>query len=241
MINRYLLVGFIAAVITLSVFMFRALVYQGAVQLNHPDKKEFPLAGIDISHHQRRIDWLEIRKLGLSFVVIKATEGATYKDSLFHYNYKTSKAEGYKTGAYHFYRFCRGGAEQAQNFIEQVPVDSTDFPPVVDLEKGGNCKTDLSNEAFMAEIQTHLDVLEKHYGKRPILYVTLEFYREYLSSALLDYPLWIRDIRRKPTLEPGREWVIWQYANRARVRGINKFVDLNVINGDSFEILEYVQ
>lgn len=236
--NRILAAGFFIAVGVLGFFMVKQLFYHGIIQLNHPDRAEYPIVGIDISHHNRRINWEELREAKLSFVVIKATEGATYRDSLFMHNYQTSKAEGYKTGAYLFYRFCKSPEEQAANFIQFVPKDSTDLPPVIDLEFGGNCKTDLGKEELIAEIEHCMELLEQHYGKRPIIYVTQNFYDEYLTDMLTDYPLWIRNIYHFPEIKPDREWIIWQYANRARVRGVYKFVDLNVVNGLSVDVLD---
>jgi lysozyme len=64
----------------------------------------------------------------------------------------------------------------------------------------------------------------------------MEFYQKYLLNDFRDYPIWIRDIYRQPKLE-GREWVIWQFANRAHLKGINTYVDLNVVNGKSLNPL----
>jgi lysozyme len=235
--NRFLAIAFFVTLAVLAVFMVKQLFYHGIVQLNHPSREEYPIVGIDISHHNRRINWEELREAKLSFVVIKATEGATYRDSLFMHNYTTSKAEGYKTGAYLFYRFCKSPEEQAANFIHFVPKDSTDMPPVIDLEFGGNCETDLSKDELTNQIARCMQLLEEHYGKRPIIYVTQNFYDEYLTTRLTDYPLWIRNIYDYPEVKPGREWIIWQYANRARVRGVYKFVDLNVAKDLSVEAL----
>lgn len=226
--------GTLAIVVTLLAY----LLYHGWIRFNYPDKDEFPIQGIDISHHQGVIDWNKLRTEKIAFVFIKATEGGDYKDPTFIANWTMSHSEGYKTGAYHFYRLCKNGREQAANFIGTVPQNNNDFPPTVDLEFGGNCDTDKSKQQILIEVREFLDTLEAHYHKKPILYVTREFYDEYLLNELTEYPLWIRDIFWEPKLKDGRSWHIWQFANRAHLGGIDGYVDLNVLRGKSLEIFE---
>jgi lysozyme len=214
------------------------LLYHGWVRFNYPDKDEFPILGIDISHHQGKIDWTELRTEEIKFVIIKATEGGDYKDPNFESNWTMSHGEQYKTGAYHFYRLCKNGREQAANFIQTVPANEHDLPPTVDLEFGGNCETNKSKQQILAEVREFLDSLETHYHKKPILYATREFYDEYVVGELTEYPLWIRDIFREPKLKDGRPWHLWQFANRGHLRGIKGYVDLNVLRGDSFQIFQ---
>ncbi|TIP02222.1 MAG: lysozyme, partial [Mesorhizobium sp.] len=40
-----------------------------------PDRSEFPIRGIDVSHHQGRIDWPRVAADDVVFAIIKATEG----------------------------------------------------------------------------------------------------------------------------------------------------------------------
>ena len=231
--------GVLGVMALLGLLFIRLLFYQGILQMNHPNENIYPLKGIDISKHQGEIDWKKLRQEKLSFIIIKATEGNDYTDSLFSYYYTNSKKEGYATGGYHFYRLCNSGREQAQNFIDIVPKDSLDLPPSLDFEFGANCDTTgLVRENVIREIQECLDLLEMHYGKRPIIYSTRGFYRAYLVDNFKDYPLWIRSIYRPPVFKQKRTWAIWQYANRGHVKGIDTFVDLNVINGRSVKFLE---
>lgn len=208
------------------------LLFHGQIRFNYPDKKEFPIVGIDISHHQGEIHWRELRTENISFIIIKATEGGDYKDPRFKANWTKSKEEGYKTGAYHFYRVCKNASEQAKNFIECVPNEPDNLPPTVDLELGGNCKTDKTKDQIIREINEFLHVLETHYKKRPIIYTTYEFYDQYLVDQFKSHPIWIRDIFKRPELSDKRKWSIWQFANRAHLNGIDAYVDLNVLNGD---------
>ena len=80
----------LCAVAALTVFL---LVFNGVILLNNPSKSEFPVRGIDVSHYQGEIDWQVLAKEDISFAFIKATEGSTYTDKRFEYNF----AEAQKT------------------------------------------------------------------------------------------------------------------------------------------------
>ena len=213
----------------------------GWLRLNYPEKKEFPVRGIDISHHQKKINWEELRKAKINFVIIKATEGVDYQDPNFKENWNESLKEGYETGAYHFYRLCKSGNEQAENFINTVPKSETALPPFIDLEYGGNCKTDKSRDEVKKEIYIFLETVKDHYGKSPVLYATDSFYKDYIENDYQEYDIWIRNIISKPKLENNRKWTFWQYANRGRLKGIEGFVDLNVFHGSEEEYRKFIK
>ena len=50
--------------------------------------------GIDISHHQRPIDWSEVAKSDVSFAYMKATEGRVFVYKRFRFNWLEAKAAG---------------------------------------------------------------------------------------------------------------------------------------------------
>ncbi|MCU0345058.1 MAG: glycoside hydrolase family 25 protein [Ignavibacterium sp.] len=234
--RQRLIIGTI--LVTVIGLLLAYLLYIGQIRFNYPDKEEFPVVGIDISHHQGEIRWEELRTENISFVIIKATEGGDYIDPQFKTNWTKSKAEGYKTGAYHFYRVCKDGKEQAKNFIETVPNEPDNLPPTIDLEFVGNCTTDKTDDQIIREVSEFLDILENHYKRRTIIYATQEFYDQYLTDKFKDNPIWIRDIFKRPKLSDKREWLIWQFANRGHLKGIDMYVDLNVLNGQSIDILQ---
>lgn len=208
------------------------MLYTGYLRFNYPSRSAYPIRGIDISHHQGRIDWVELSKENLDFVFIKSTEGGDFVDTLFRSNWESAQASGYKIGAYHFYRLCKSGEEQARNIIKTVPIGG-ELGPVLDLEFGANCSTAQSKEEVREEIKTCLSLLEEHYNSSPILYVTREFYETYVKNEFSGYSLWIRSIYGKPSIE--EEWDYWQYGNRGHLRGISGYVDLNVYRGQKWE------
>jgi len=137
-----------------------------------PSRTLFPLQGVDVSHHQGRIDWARVRRAGADFAYIKATEGGDHRDSHFAANWRGARAAGLRTGAYHFFTLCRPGAEQAANFTATVPAAPDALPPVIDVEFGGNCGKHPSRAAVLAELAATLHGIEAHSRKPAILYVT---------------------------------------------------------------------
>lgn len=210
------------------------LAQNGYVRMNYPSSEEY-LHGIDVSHHQQEIDWdvlLSEESDYVQFVYMKSTEGATHVDSLFKENWDATRLRNVPRGAYHYFTFCTSGEEQARNYIDVVPVDSLALPPAVDLEFGGNCKEENRLDNYIDEVKKFITILEAHYNKKVVIYSTRDFYEQYIVNDFLENPIWFRDIIKKPTLEKGRSWLIWQYTNRGKLKGINTPVDINAFDGD---------
>ncbi|PJZ52109.1 GH25 family lysozyme [Leptospira adleri] len=203
----------------------------GKIWFVYPSEKKYPLRGIDVSHHQGRIVWDEVPKREVSFVYIKATEGADFRDPSFFTNWKEAKEAGFPVGAYHFFTLCKTGIEQAENFIRWVPKESNSLPPVLDLEFTGNCKERPNLKNVKKEIQDYLERIDSYYGKKTILYSTFEFIDQYIGEESFEHPIWIRDIFKHPNTFSDISWILWQYKNRGRISGIEGYVDLNAVNG----------
>jgi lysozyme len=202
-----------------------------------PDRQKYPVRGIDVSHHQRAIDWRRVAADDVAFAVIKATEGGDHIDSLFAINLAEAREAGLVVGAYHFFTFCRPGADQASNFIATVPRDPRLLPPVVDVEFHGNCPERPTPEKLRAELTAFLGPVEAHFGKPAIIYLPDDAAKEY-GSVMPDRLRWVRSLAHHPGHE---NWVYWQYHNMGRVDGIEGDVDLNVLQGPPSRLAELAQ
>lgn len=183
--------------------------------------------GIDLSHHNGRVNWDALSSAPLDFVYLKATEGRDWKDTRFQENWLAASERGWHVGAYHFYLLCRNGAAQAENFIQSVEVREGTLPPAVDLEYAHNCAPDRSKVAVRAEIRAFLDALESEYGAPPVLYTTPDFHRDWLAGHFPGHPVWMRSLSGPPD----GEVLIWQYSMKGQVPGVDGFVDLNRVPG----------
>ncbi|HEX8905068.1 MAG TPA: GH25 family lysozyme [Longimicrobiaceae bacterium] len=224
----------VVAVAAAGVAVVAFLVWHGMMQPNQPSRARFPVRGVDVSHHQGMIDWARLRADGAEFAYLKATEGAGWRDSTFVRNRAGALRAGVVTGAYHYFTFCAPGAAQARNFLAAAPpLPGPALPPAVDLELGGNCAARPHPDSLAAELRAFLAPVEAAYGRAAVLYVTRELYDRYLAGRPAANPLWLRSLLGEPRY--GGRWVIWQYAARGRMDGVETYVDLNVFNGTRAE------
>lgn len=197
---------------------------------------EFDVHGIDVSKYQGDIDWQAVKDAGVAFAFIKATEGGDRTDSKFQTNWAAARAAGVPRGAYHFVYWCRPPHEEIGNFIANVPIDPEALPPVLDVEatpESKSCKRTLYRDEALRDMRAMLEQMERHYGKRPIIYSSVDFYQAILhSDALSEYPIWVRSTKYHPQVRYGnRKWTFWQYRSDGRIPGIANAVDQNTFNG----------
>lgn len=206
------------------ILIFMNLELTGYIYHNDILAKKYMIHGIDISHHQIRINWSKVDKK-YKFVLIKATEGKDFLDKDFSYNWNKAQLNGFKVGAYHFFSMRSSGIRQAQYYISKVPKVNDSFPPIIDVEVSSKYK----KEEVISELKNMIERLEKYYGKKVIIYVDYKSYKNFIENELKDNPIWIRDIRFYPNIKEENRWIIWQYSNRGRVQGIDGFTDKNVL------------
>ena len=191
--------------------------------------------GIDVSKWNGDVDWVKVRQSGVSFVFIKATEGKDRIDSRFDEYWREAGAAGLPHAPYHFYYFCSTADEQADWFIRNVPKASVRLPPVLDVEwnpSSPTCKLRPDKATVKAEMKRFMDRLEAHYGKRPIIYTSVDFHRDNLEGAFQDYHFWVRAVAQHPEeIYPDRRWAFWQYTSTGVIPGIKGETDINVFAG----------
>jgi len=83
---------------------------------------------------------------------------------------------------------------------------------------------------IVAELEVFLDEVERHYGKRPIIYTTQEFHDAYLVGLFPDERFWVRSLFFEPAFRQ-RQWIFWQYHNKGARAGVAGPVDLNAYSG----------
>jgi lysozyme len=199
----------------------------------------YEVVGIDVSHHQGKIDWPRVAEAGVAFSYIKATEGGSFVDPAFTGNWNEARAAGLSVGAYHFFTLCKAGSEQAANFIATVPKVDGAMPPAIDAEHMGPCPGGDTLGDPAREIGVLLDLLAAHYGCRPIIYTTPEFARNFMDGRFPGETFWLRSIFVPPFYK--REgWEFWQYHERGFRPGINGPVDLDAFRGTRAEFQAFL-
>ena len=195
----------------------------------------YAVHGTDVSKYQRAVDWRQLREAGVSFVFIKATEGGDMVDEQFAEHWRGAKAAGMPRSAYHFFYFCRPAREQAQWFIRNVPKEAGTLPHVLDMEwnhLSPTCRLRPPAATVQREMKVFLDMIERHYGKRPIIYTSVDFYRDNRLHEFAGYDWWLRSVAAHPSeAYPGQSFRFWQYTGTGELPGIKGDSDINVFNG----------
>lgn len=195
--------------------------------------------GFDISHYQNKedISWDSLsignKTIPLEFVVMRATMGNRNADKHFDDFWEIAKKQELIRGAYHFYRADEDPVRQANNFLENVKLESGDLPPILDIEKIPKRKT---NEKLVEDLKVWCRIVEEAYGKKPIIYTYYHYYKDFLKGEFDDYPLWLANYNDVPAPSPDYEWDFWQFTENGIVHGINTKVDLDIYNGSLWSL-----
>jgi lysozyme len=196
-------------------------------------RTDYAVEGIDISRYQQSIDWDAVAKQNMQFAYVKATEGGSLADVRFKQNWYTIKQVGMKRGAYHFFRPTVNALAQAKNFLDVAQLEPGDLPPVLDAEDADG----VDKALVVTRMQTWLDIVEKRYGTKPVIYTSLKFYYNYIVGNFESYPLWIAKYGNvKPQLVNEKQFKFWQYTHKGNLEGIDGNVDMNVFLGSREEL-----
>jgi len=199
---------------------------------------------VDFSHHNDAIVWDSLKVVvdrrgrttrdllhaksvyPVSTVILKATEGEKMVDKCFADYWAEAGKREYRRGAYHFFRSSKDPEKQAALYISTVRLRHKDLPPVLDVETmHGGC----TREELNRRVLVWLRKVEKHYGRKPIVYTSDSYARDILSPDITaNYPMWIARYNPKEPRFP--DWKMWQFTDEAIVYGANGgYADLSVI------------
>ncbi len=205
---------------------------------------KYTIHGIDISHHQAKINWQKVaqarsKNAKIDFCFIKASEGISLADQDFKENWVASKKAGIKHGAYHFYIPWANANLQADHFLSKISFSKGDLLPVLDFEiEGGKKHWPKMNQ----NIKIWLDKVESKCGKKPIIYTNKSIYKKYLKGNFDAYPLWIADYKSADlgNYDDAKNLILWQHSQAGKIAGIAGDVDFNVFLGSDSEFQEIV-
>ncbi|MEU6645913.1 lysozyme [Saccharomonospora sp. NPDC046836] len=158
------------------------------------------LAGIDVSGHQRNVDWGHWWRQGKRFAYVKATEGTGFKNPYFSQQYNGSYRVGMIRGAYHFALPNRSsGAAQANYFVNNGGGWSDDgktLPGALDMEYNpyGAACYGKSQRSMAAWIRDFHDTYFERTGRWPVIYTSTSWWNRCVGRAQSfgnTVPLWI--------------------------------------------------
>ena len=175
--------------------------------------------GIDVSKFQGTIKWYKVAKSKkVKFVYIRATEGTSIKDPYYKANLDSASKAGILVGSYHVYSSKTSAYTQFANFKSVAVKKKQDLIPVLDIEGHHSGRLD------MARVDKLLQLMEKEYGVKPMIYTSEKVYNEHFAGKKYrTYHIFIANYHGTPTVR----YTLWQHTTTGRISGIKGDVDLS--------------
>lgn len=190
------------------------------------------LIGLDLSKWQGDVDFSELKKQGVSFVVLKVggqTEinGEYIMDPKFINNITFAMEHGLKVGVY-FYSYANTEIEarnQAKWIIDQIKNYNLELPIVFDWENWSKYTTfHLSFNSLNKIASAFMEEVENA-GYKSMLYSS----KHYLETVWYadKYTNWLAYYTNNNDYEG--DYYMWQVTNNGKIPGIEGLVDIDVL------------
>ncbi len=189
------------------------------------------IKGIDISNHQPSVDFNSLKN-SVQVVIMKATEGVTYKDPLLESHYQKAKAVDFPVGFYHFMSEGSSPSEQALAFYNAIKNKQYEIIPTLDIETNSQGRNAYQITDRCLEFLAKFKELS---GIDCMIYTGGYFGRDNLDNRIKGYKAWIAHYGVNTPMETGFSNVVGhQYTSSGSVYGVNGNVDLNNFNEGIF-------
>lgn len=189
------------------------------------------MKGIDVSSHNGNINWEAVKSSGVEVVIIKATEGVDFTDSMVNQHYTGAKSVGLNVGFYHFMSEKTNPVKQAEDFDNCIKDKSYNVMPCLDIEVNnyGRSAAEITDRCL-----TFLNRFKELSGQDCMIYTGGYFGRDNLDNRIKCYPGWIAHYGVSSPMETGFRIVGHQYTETGRIPGVNGNVDMNNFNESIF-------
>lgn len=165
------------------------------------------LNGCDLSNNNKKNYKRAI--LLNDFVIIKASEGRTYKDAWMNIIAEYARKRGKMIGFYHFARPENGNTykQEADNFIAQVKPYIGEAVLVLDYEGSAHkCGQDWA--------VNWINYVKAKTGVLPMFYTSEAYLPNYNKVADTGAGLWVAKYSKtKPFVSPWKFWAVWQHTD----------------------------
>jgi GH25 family lysozyme M1 (1,4-beta-N-acetylmuramidase) len=186
--------------------------------------------GVDVSSHNGNGAWSTLKKNGVRFAYVKATEGTTYHNPNFTQQYNGSYRSGMIRGSYHFALPANSsGAAQANYFASHGGGWSRDgktLPGALDIEYNpyGSACYGKSKKAMSDWIADFVRTYKARTGRDAVIYTSTTWWKTCTGNTTRfnrTNPLWVPSWGRSVGTLPGR-WpfhTFWQYTSKGKTVG----------------------
>jgi GH25 family lysozyme M1 (1,4-beta-N-acetylmuramidase) len=199
------------------------------------------LKGIDVSHHQGKIDWEKVKASGIDFAIVRVGysnrngNGGLNFDKRYTYNIQQCNRLGIPVGVYIYCydRNAYAASITARAFVKAIKKFRIEYPVIYDIEYDNK---DLSKGINTAICNAAMREIESagYYG---MIYASRDFFLNHLDmSQLKTTDKWEAAYRKvdDELVENG----IWQYSSTGSVPGIVGNVDMNYSYKDYAAIIK---
>lgn len=200
--------------------------------------------GVDVSAHQKEINWQRVAAAGVNFAMIRAgyrgyTAGRIVKDEYFDANMQGALSNGLQVGVYFYSQALtpREAEEEARQLLEWIKGYPITFPVVFDWEEqdredsrtqGADGNTVTACALAFCKVIEDAGYLPMTYGSPKKVYTN-----GILLEHLQDYPFWLAHYTKDTAPTSFRyNYQMWQYSSSGAVDGIEGRVDLNICLAD---------
>ncbi len=196
--------------------------------------------GIDVSAHQKEIDWSRVAATGMDFAMIRAgyrgyTLGTIQKDEYFDANMTGALSNGMEVGVYFFSQALTPAEaeEEAYQLLEWLKGYRVTYPVVFDWEEQDkeDSRTRGTDGNTVTACALAFCKVIKDAGYTPMTYGSpTKVYSGGLQLEYLqDYPFWLAHYTKDTAPTSFRyHYNMWQYSSSGVVDGIDGRVDLNI-------------
>lgn len=198
--------------------------------------------GIDVSYHNKNIDWEEVKESGTDFAIIRVgyrgygAAGTLCTDTKFVQNIEGAIEAGIKVGVYYFTEAINTSEaiEEAEYCLEKIKDYDVTLPIVIDYEYPVDSKgpigrmynAKLSKTSATKNVTAFCNTI-RDAGYTPMIYANKNDLTNLINGAKLsqDYKIWLANYNTKSTYTGTYEF--WQYSEKGTVDGITGIVDCN--------------
>lgn len=213
---------------------------EGKLAFSVSEEKQASAIGVDTSFYNGKVDFEELKRIGISFAIIRLGgrgwgNGALYTDVRFLNSLREARSAGLDTGVY-FYSMAANREEaerEALYVLEKLDGETLTMPVYYDMEFSGDYpsgRTDgMTNVVRVACALAFCEVIEAA-GYEAGIYANESFIHDELNrEALSAYPVWIASYTENSALPKAEGFAIWQFTDSAHIPGVSGACDLNVV------------
>ena len=195
--------------------------------------------GVDVSHHNGRINWQQVAASGIRFAIMKCQYEAQShrKDECFEYNYAEAGKYGLARGVYIYIARASMAdpVADAKSLLAHLNGRKLEYGIWLDLE---DKTVDVKGKNYIKSLaQKYTDIFHKA-GYYVGIYCNRDWYLRLIHEDLKQqFDFWIARYPRFDTgtynpnssLKPSTDVAVaWQYSSKGHVAGIPTNVDLDV-------------